>query len=48
MDSYYNYNFGQDLQDLPDSFISQFPDETEKTQSDFVGNEHIFKIAIFS
>ena len=39
MDSYLiKKQFRQDLQDL--SFLSQFPEETEKTQSDFVGEKH--------
>ncbi len=36
--------FRQDLQDFKDfSFLSQFPEETEKTQSDSVGDEYFTK-----
>jgi hypothetical protein len=46
MDSYFNYLFGQDLQDHQDfSFLSQFPEETEKTQSDFVRNEYLINVS---
>jgi hypothetical protein len=46
MDSYFNYLSGQDLQDHQDfSFLSQFPEETEKTQSDFVRNEYLINVS---
>ncbi len=43
------FTFRQDLQDLQDfSLISQFPEETEKTQSDFVGEDYLIKPGIYS
>jgi hypothetical protein len=46
MDSYFIFNIRQDLQDHQDfSFLSQFPQETEKTQSDFVGNGYLINVS---
>jgi hypothetical protein len=43
MDPIFNVKiFRQDSQDSQDYFfLSQFPEETEKTQSDFVGREYL-------
>jgi hypothetical protein len=49
LDSYFKPFFGQDIQDHQDfSFLSQFPEETEKTQSDCVGNEYLPNIGAYS
>jgi len=46
MDSIFIKNYGQDLQDSLDFFVPHFPEENKETQSDCVGKEHSFGLAI--